>query len=88
LAPTQVDVDTNTNTSQTILFHVLPSLEEHQNYNTCPTCLALPGALPVANRGAITKAMKFGYAINADVNLVSYWIEKAITIQIVHQHTR
>jgi len=71
----EVHVQLNTKTK---LFCSCPtSFAEHQNYNTCPTCLALPGALPVANREAIIKAMKFGYAINAKVNEISYFDRKS-----------
>jgi aspartyl-tRNA(Asn)/glutamyl-tRNA(Gln) amidotransferase subunit B len=62
----EVHVQLNTKTK---LFCSCPtSFAEHQNLNTCPTCLALPGALPVANKEAAIKAMRFGYAINANVN--------------------
>ncbi|MBD3789886.1 MAG: Asp-tRNA(Asn)/Glu-tRNA(Gln) amidotransferase subunit GatB [Campylobacterales bacterium] len=62
----EVHVQLNTKTK---LFCACPtSFAEHQNINTCPTCLALPGALPVVNKEAAIKAMRFGYAINADVN--------------------
>jgi len=62
----EVHVQLNTKTK---LFCSCPtSFAAHQNSNTCPTCLALPGALPVANKEAAIKAMRFGYAINADVN--------------------
>ena len=61
----EVHVQLNTKTK---LFCACPtSFAEHQNSNTCPTCLALPGALPVVNKEAAVKAMRLGYAINADV---------------------
>ena len=37
------------------------------NTNVCPTCLGLPGSLPVANEAAITAAMRLGRALNCDV---------------------
>ncbi len=71
----EVHVQLNTKTK---LFCSCPtSFAEHQNSNTCPTCLALPGALPVANKEAIIKAMKFGYAIDADVNETSIFDRKS-----------
>jgi len=71
----EVHVQLNTKTK---LFCSCPtSFAEHQNYNTCPTCLALPGALPVANKEAVIKAMRFGYAINATVNKISYFDRKS-----------
>ncbi|WP_373030829.1 Asp-tRNA(Asn)/Glu-tRNA(Gln) amidotransferase subunit GatB, partial [Sulfurovum sp.] len=53
------------------------SFAEHQNTNTCPTCLALPGALPVVNKEAAIKAMRLGYAINANVNHSSIFDRKS-----------
>lgn len=37
------------------------------NTNICPTCLGLPGSLPVANEHAITDAMALGTALNCTV---------------------
>jgi len=71
----EVHVQLNTKTK---LFCSCPtSFAEHQNSNTCPTCLALPGALPVANKEAAIKAMRLGYAINADVNHASIFDRKS-----------
>ncbi|MGI9622593.1 MAG: Asp-tRNA(Asn)/Glu-tRNA(Gln) amidotransferase subunit GatB [Acidimicrobiales bacterium] len=38
------------------------------NTNVCPTCLGLPGSLPVLNRTAIEYAMKLGRALDCHVN--------------------
>ena len=71
----EVHVQLNTKTK---LFCSCPtSFAEHQNINTCPTCLALPGALPVVNREAAIKAMRFGYAISANVNHSSNFDRKS-----------
>jgi len=71
----EVHVQLNTKTK---LFCACPtSFAEHQNTNTCPTCLALPGALPVVNKEAAIKAMRLGYAINANVNHTSYFDRKS-----------
>jgi aspartyl-tRNA(Asn)/glutamyl-tRNA(Gln) amidotransferase subunit B len=71
----EVHVQLNTKTK---LFCSCPtSFAEAQNSNTCPTCLALPGALPVVNKEAVIKAMKLGYAINADVNETSFFDRKS-----------
>jgi aspartyl-tRNA(Asn)/glutamyl-tRNA(Gln) amidotransferase subunit B len=71
----EVHVQLNTKTK---LFCACPtSFAEHQNTNTCPTCLALPGALPVVNKEAAIKAMRLGYAINANVNHESIFDRKS-----------
>ena len=38
------------------------------NTNVCPTCLGLPGSLPVLNATAIDYAMRLGRALGCDVN--------------------
>ncbi|WP_255150685.1 Asp-tRNA(Asn)/Glu-tRNA(Gln) amidotransferase subunit GatB [Halorarius halobius] len=43
------------------------SEDEEPNTRTCPTCLGLPGALPVLNEGAVEAAVKVGKAIDADI---------------------
>jgi len=71
----EVHVQLNTKTK---LFCSCPtSFAEHQNINTCPTCLALPGALPVVNKEAAIKAMRLGYAINGNVNHTSTFDRKS-----------
>ncbi|WP_433827023.1 Asp-tRNA(Asn)/Glu-tRNA(Gln) amidotransferase subunit GatB [Actinoplanes sp. CA-015351] len=37
------------------------------NTQTCPVCLALPGALPVMNRAAIAATIQIGLALNCDI---------------------
>jgi len=44
-----------------------PADDEAPNTRTCPTCLGLPGALPVLNRAAVEAAVKIGKAIDADI---------------------
>ena len=38
------------------------------NTSICPTCLGLPGALPVTNRAAIESIMAIGLALNCEVS--------------------
>jgi len=38
------------------------------NTHTCPVCLGLPGALPVANKTAVDWAIMIGLALNCQVN--------------------
>ena len=44
-----------------------PADDEAPNTRTCPTCLGLPGALPVVNEGAVEAAVKVGKALDAEV---------------------
>ncbi len=71
----EVHVQLNTKTK---LFCACPtSFAQHQNTNTCPTCLALPGALPVVNKEAVIKAMRFANAVNATINEASRFDRKS-----------
>ena len=40
---------------------------EQENTRTCPTCLAHPGSLPVANKTAIEWAVKLGLALGCEI---------------------
>ena len=46
------------------------------NANTCPVCLALPGALPVLNERAVGLATRAALALNCDVQPVSIFARK------------
>lgn len=71
----EVHVQLNT---QSKLFCSCPTSFNHeQNTNTCPTCLALPGALPVLNKEALRKAGMFGTAVDATINRVSFFDRKS-----------
>jgi aspartyl-tRNA(Asn)/glutamyl-tRNA(Gln) amidotransferase subunit B len=71
----EVHVQLNTKTK---LFCSCPTSFNHkQNVNTCPTCLALPGALPVLNKEVLHKAIMLGTALGATVNTTSYFDRKS-----------
>ena len=46
------------------------------NVNTCPTCLALPGALPVLNERAVELATRAALGLGCKVNPVSVFARK------------
>ncbi len=46
------------------------------NKNTCPTCLGLPGALPVLNRGAIERTVLAGIMLGCETPPISKWDRK------------
>lgn len=70
----EVHVQLNTKTK---MFCFCPTeFGKEANSQTCPACLALPGALPVPNREAFLKAIRFGNAVNATVNRRSVFDRK------------
>jgi len=71
----EVHVQLNTKTK---LFCSCPTSFNHaQNTNTCPTCLALPGALPVLNKEVLHKSIMLGTALEATINKTSYFDRKS-----------
>jgi aspartyl-tRNA(Asn)/glutamyl-tRNA(Gln) amidotransferase subunit B len=46
------------------------------NTQASPVDLALPGTLPVANRGAVERAIRFGLAVGATIAPVSIFARK------------
>src|ERR1700744_2666610 len=46
------------------------------NTQACPVDLALPGSLPVLNRGAVERAIRFGLSIGAKIAPVSIFARK------------
>ncbi|TKX32116.1 Asp-tRNA(Asn)/Glu-tRNA(Gln) amidotransferase subunit GatB [Campylobacter estrildidarum] len=71
-----LEVHTQLNTKTKIFCSCATSFGEEPNVNVCPTCLALPGALPVLNEEAVKKAIAFGKAINATINKKSIFNRK------------
>ena len=50
------------------------------NSNTCPTCLGLPGSLPVLNKDAVLKAMLFANGVNGKINNNSVFERKKLLL--------
>jgi aspartyl-tRNA(Asn)/glutamyl-tRNA(Gln) amidotransferase subunit B len=47
------------------------------NTNVCPTCLGMPGALPVINQRAVEFAMMVGLALNCQIARHTFWERKS-----------
>ncbi|MEO1958501.1 MAG: Asp-tRNA(Asn)/Glu-tRNA(Gln) amidotransferase subunit GatB [Nautiliaceae bacterium] len=71
-----LEVHVQLNTKTKIFCSCPTSFGDEPNVNTCPTCLGLPGALPVMNKEAVRKAVMFGKAINATINKKSTFERK------------
>ena len=71
-----LEVHVQLNTKTKIFCNCATSFGDEPNTNTCPTCLGLPGALPVLNKEAVKKAVMFGKAVNAEINKKSIFARK------------
>jgi aspartyl-tRNA(Asn)/glutamyl-tRNA(Gln) amidotransferase subunit B len=61
----EVHVELNTNTK---MFCGCPTtFGAEPNTQVCPTCLGLPGSLPVVNRTAVESAIRIGLALNCEI---------------------
>jgi aspartyl-tRNA(Asn)/glutamyl-tRNA(Gln) amidotransferase subunit B len=61
----EVHVELNTNTK---MFCGCPAIFGGEpNTQVCPTCLGLPGAMPVVNAKAIESAIRIGLALNCEI---------------------
>jgi aspartyl-tRNA(Asn)/glutamyl-tRNA(Gln) amidotransferase subunit B len=61
----EVHVELNTNTK---MFCGCPTaFGAEPNTQVCPTCLGLPGSLPVVNGKAVESAMRIGLALNCEI---------------------
>ncbi|QOY53900.1 Asp-tRNA(Asn)/Glu-tRNA(Gln) amidotransferase subunit GatB [Candidatus Sulfurimonas marisnigri] len=72
-----LEVHVQLNTKSKLFCSCPTSFNHKQNTNTCPTCLALPGALPVLNKEVLHKSIMLGTAINGTVNRTSFFDRKS-----------
>lgn len=71
-----LEVHCQLNTKTKIFCSCPTSFGDKANVHVCPTCLALPGTLPVLNKEAVKKAIMFGTAVNATINKKSVFDRK------------
>jgi aspartyl-tRNA(Asn)/glutamyl-tRNA(Gln) amidotransferase subunit B len=71
-----LEVHAQLNTNSKLWCSCATSFGEEPNTNVCPTCLGLPGALPVLNKEAVHKAIQLGTAIEAVINKKSIFNRK------------
>ncbi|MHB1530633.1 Asp-tRNA(Asn)/Glu-tRNA(Gln) amidotransferase subunit GatB [Acidithiobacillus sp.] len=71
-----LEVHAQLNTASKIFCGCPTAFGAAPNTQTCPVCLALPGALPVLNGAAVDKAIALGLAVNAQINRRSVFARK------------
>jgi len=71
-----LEVHAQLNTNSKLWCNCATSFGEVANTNVCPTCLGLPGALPVLNKEAVHKSIQLGTAIDAKINRTSIFNRK------------
>ena len=71
-----LEVHAQLNTNSKLFCSCATSFGEEPNTNVCPTCLGLPGALPVLNKEAVHKAIMLGTALKSQINKKSIFNRK------------
>ncbi len=71
-----LEVHVQLNTNSKLFCSCATSFGAKANTNVCPTCLGLPGALPVLNKEAVHKAIMLGTALKAKINQKSIFNRK------------
>jgi aspartyl-tRNA(Asn)/glutamyl-tRNA(Gln) amidotransferase subunit B len=71
-----LEVHAQLNTKSKIFCGCSTRFGQEPNENTCPVCLALPGALPVLNRDVVKNAGKAALALQLKINRESIFARK------------
>ncbi|PZQ07016.1 MAG: Asp-tRNA(Asn)/Glu-tRNA(Gln) amidotransferase GatCAB subunit B [Aliarcobacter butzleri] len=71
-----LEVHAQLNTKSKLFCSCATSFGEKPNTNVCPTCLGLPGALPILNKEAVHKAIMLGTALKSKINQKSIFNRK------------
>jgi aspartyl-tRNA(Asn)/glutamyl-tRNA(Gln) amidotransferase subunit B len=71
-----LEVHCQINTATKMFCACATSFGDEPNLNTCPTCLGLPGALPVLNQLAIEKTILTGIFLGCTTPPISKWDRK------------
>ena len=62
-----LEVHVELNTASKMFCSCATEFGADPNTQVCPTCLGLPGAMPVVNRTAVESAMRIGLALNCSI---------------------
>jgi len=71
-----LEVHCQVNTATKMFCACATSFGDEANVNICPTCLGLPGALPVLNRRAIEKTILTGMMLGCKTPPITKWDRK------------
>ncbi len=71
-----LEVHVQLNTATKIFCGCSTAFGAEPNTQTCPVCLAMPGALPVLNEGAVDRAIALGLALGSEINRRSIFARK------------
>ncbi len=63
-----LEVHIQLSTKTKMFCRCLSKYGQEPNSLTCPTCLAMPGSLPIINQEAINMALMLSHALNFDIN--------------------
>ena len=76
IATIGLEVHCQVNTRSKMFCSCRTSFGEEPNSNVCPTCMGLPGALPVLNKAAIEQTILAGLLLDCTTPEISKWDRK------------